>query len=41
MESSSSTVLRTGQPMRVGCVTEEGVEYCVFQTVMPLHRSQI
>jgi hypothetical protein len=41
MRSSSSTVLQTGQPTSVGCSTEDGVEHCVFQTVMPLTPSQI
>ena len=39
--SSSSTVLQAGQPTRVGCSTEDGVEQCVFQTVMPLSSSRI
>jgi hypothetical protein len=41
MQSSSSTVLQSGQPTRVDCSTDNGVEQCVFQTVMPLHLSQI
>ncbi|MEX1026828.1 MAG: hypothetical protein WD049_02300 [Candidatus Paceibacterota bacterium] len=41
LESSSSMVLQTGQPTRVGCSTQGGIEQCVFQTVMPLHPSQI
>ena len=39
--SSSSTVLQTGRPTRVGCSTEGGIEQCVFQTVMPLNSSPI
>jgi len=39
--SSSSTVLHAGQPTRVGGSTEDGVEQCVFQTVMPLSSSNI
>lgn len=33
------TVLRSGQPTRVSCTSENGVEWCVFQTAMPLHSS--
>lgn len=40
-QSSSSAVLQAGQPTRVGCSTENGVEQCVFQTVMPLHPAHI
>ncbi|MDA1055368.1 MAG: hypothetical protein O3C40_33630 [Planctomycetota bacterium] len=39
MQSSSRTVLQAGQPTRVGGSTANGVEQCVFQTVMPLHPS--
>ncbi len=38
-QSASSTVLQAGQPTRVGCSTENGVEQCVFQTVMRLQPS--
>lgn len=41
LQASSSTVLQAGQPARVSCSSEDGVEQCVFQTVMPLHPSPI
>ena len=35
-QSSSSMVLRAGHPTRVDCSAVDGVEQCVFHTVMPL-----
>lgn len=40
-QSSSTTVLQAGRPTRVSCSTADGVEQCVFQTVMPLNPSAI
>lgn len=39
LPAETNTVLRPGQPTCVACSTENGVERCVYQTVMPLHSS--
>jgi hypothetical protein len=38
-DSSSSTVLRIGEPKQVACSAVDGSERCVFQTVVPLKSS--
>jgi hypothetical protein len=41
LTSSSSAILRIGEPKQVTCSAVEGVECCVFQTAVPLATSRI